>query len=151
MPSRHFKLHSAAYVILKRQNRILLARRCNTGYQDGNYGFVSGHLDGDEPASAAAIREAKEEIGIDIKAKDLVLTHIMHRHSPEQGKDFEYIDFFFIADRWQGEPQIMEPEKCDQLAWFDPHQLPDNVVTYIKDVLNYIKQGQAFSEYGWPS
>jgi 8-oxo-dGTP pyrophosphatase MutT (NUDIX family) len=42
---------------------------------------------------SAMIREAKEEIGIEIKAKNLKLAHVMHRQSNSEHR----VDFFSIA------------------------------------------------------
>ena len=62
----------AVYLILERDDGcILLMRRCNTGYQDGNYNLPSGHVEDGELPKAAMVREAKEEIGIDVAQEDL--------------------------------------------------------------------------------
>ena len=58
------KLLVAVHLILIENNKILLQRRYNTGYEDGNYGFVSGHIDGGESVIHAMKREAMEEAGI---------------------------------------------------------------------------------------
>ena len=60
---RH-KIIPATYVILRRGEEILMQRRLNTGYEDGNYGFVSGHVEKGETYRNAIIREAREEAGI---------------------------------------------------------------------------------------
>ncbi len=57
------------------------------------------------------IREAKEEIGIELKPEDSKLVHVMHRKEPSK----ERVNFFFTASKWVGEPKIMEPQKCDNL------------------------------------
>ncbi|NQY54774.1 MAG: NUDIX domain-containing protein, partial [Campylobacteraceae bacterium] len=58
----------ASYLILIRQNKILLLRRHNTGYQDGQYSTIAGHVEEGESFSQCIIREAKEEAGITLKS-----------------------------------------------------------------------------------
>jgi len=147
MSSERFLIRSAVYLILLKENKILLSRRFNTGWMDGHYSLVAGHIDGNEPVSTAMAREAKEEAGIDIDKKDLLPATVIHRYYPDQ----EYVDFFFVAKKWNGEPKIMETDKCDDMSWFDLDDLPENILPYIKEaVLNY-KKGVAFFESGWNS
>ena len=136
---------SAVHLILVKKSKVLLLRRFNTGYEDGNYSLPAGHIDQAETATQAVIREAKEEILIELKREDLNLVHVLHRN----GDDHERIDFFFRAKSWQGEPVIGEPDKCDQLMWRDERKLPDNVVEYISFVLGKIHEGEIYSEFGW--
>jgi 8-oxo-dGTP pyrophosphatase MutT (NUDIX family) len=101
MPER-FKMVVAVYIMFVRDDEILVSRRFHTGYEDGNYSFVAGHLDGGESAVQAAIREAKEEAGVELRPEDLKLALTMHRLT-----DREQVDFFFEAKHWIGEPNIM--------------------------------------------
>ena len=99
-------LYGAVYLLFVRDGKILLLRRANTGYEDGKYSLVAGHADGGEFMTRAAVREAKEEAGVDIDPADLTMKLVMHRLS-----DREYADFFFEIKKWSGEPQNMEPER----------------------------------------
>lgn len=140
-----FKLISAVYLFLLKANKILLQRRFNTGYEDGNYSVPAGHLDGNEPATKAMSREALEEIGVVIKPEDLTVVHTMHRLTPKD----ERIDFFLTASAWEGEPSIKEPNKCDDLQWFLIDDLPSNTIPYIKFAIEQYKAKNPFSEFGW--
>lgn len=78
------------------------------------------------------------------------MVHIMHRDSRQQQFN-ERIDAFFIAKKRKGELINKEPEKCDDLAWFDLDNPPTNTIPYIKQAIHYIKQGIFYSEYGRPT
>lgn len=126
-------------------DKILLLRRYNTGYEDGNYSVVAGHLDGGEPVKSAMIREAKEEIGIDISSQDLDVIQVMHRLA-----DDERIDFFLQASAWTGEIKNMEPHKCDELSWHPIDDLPDNIIPYVKRAIHNYHKDIRFDSFGWP-
>ena len=134
----------AVHLVLVQDSEVLLLRRHNTGYEDGNYSVIAGHLEGDEEIVAAMVREAREEAGIEIPPAALQVVGVMHRRS-----DAEYVDFFLAARSWSGDIRNMEPEKCDELAWFRLDGLPENVIPYVrKGITNYFR-GQWFDSFGW--
>ena len=48
---------------------------------------------------------------------------------------------FFKADTYTGNPTIMEPDKCDDLQWFNLDNLPkDTVPLYAKIMKNIDKE-----------
>lgn len=136
---------SAVYILLFRRDEVLLLRRFNTGWEDGMYSLPSGHLDGGEPVCEAALREAKEEIGVDIDAGELEVLHTMHRLSGKR----EYIDFFVKARKWKGRVHNMEPDKCDDLLWISINKLPKNVTRHVRHALDMIGRKVTFSEFDW--
>jgi ADP-ribose pyrophosphatase YjhB (NUDIX family) len=140
-----FKLVPAVHLFLFREDKILLIRRANSGFFDGYYSVPAGHLDGNETAAQAMVREAMEEICITINPKDLKAIHVMHRKSEE-----ERIDFFFTTKKWLAEPRIGEPDKCDDLGWFPFDNLPKNIVPYVRFAINRHHYGVFYSEFGWP-
>ena len=145
MSSDRFLIRSAVYLVLLKDNKILLSRRFNTGWMDGHYSLISGHLDGGESVVTAMIREAREEAGITIDPQNLIPTTVLHRKST----DYEYIDFFFVCEKWEGKPVVMEKDKCDDLSWFDLDRLPSTMLPYIHEVIQNYKNKTAFSESGW--
>ena len=127
-----------------REDQVLLLRRFNTGFRDGEYSLPAGHLDGGETVRAAAVREAEEEVGVQVEADDLIFSSVMHRI-----EDDERVDFFVRVHRWQGEPFNAEPDKCDDLRWVDINKLPANTVPYVRQALGNHLGGIQFDEYGW--
>ncbi|MFA4998854.1 MAG: NUDIX domain-containing protein [Candidatus Paceibacterota bacterium] len=142
MAKERFKIIPAVYLVLMKDNKILLSRRYNTGYFDNYYSFPAGHLDGEETFKQAMIREAREEVGIVLNPSDLELIHAMNRKISGN----ERIDFFFTTKKWQGEPKIMEPEKCDDLSWFEFNNLPDNIIPYVKQAIDSFLNNINYSE-----
>jgi 8-oxo-dGTP diphosphatase len=140
-----FKLIPSIYLILEREGQILLSRRCNTGFEDGNYGLVAGHAEEHEAMSAAMAREAKEEAGITIHPEDLQEVVTMHRNCGNH----ERVDFFFTTSIWEGEIQNREPDKCDDLSWFPIGDMPHNVIPYIKEAIGCFETGKTYVEWGF--
>ncbi len=58
---------TTVHLFFIRENQVLLIRRFNTGFADGQYSVPAGHLDGGETVIAAAMREAQEEVGVQLE------------------------------------------------------------------------------------
>lgn len=144
MTGERFRALVAVHLFLLREDAILLLRRFNTGYEDGNYSVIAGHLDGGEEVIAAAVREANEEAGIRIAPEDVTVVGVMHRQS-----DSERIDFFVAASRWRGEIVNRELDKCDELAWYPLDGLPVNIVPYVRQAIENYRAGRWFDSFGW--
>jgi len=142
--SPRFRLVSAVHLFLLRQDRILMLRRYQTGYEDGNYSVVAGHLDGDETIAAAAVREAREEVGIELIPVDVRVVGVMHRRSID-----ERVDWFVACERWSGKIRNAEPAKCDDLHWADPERLPPNTIPYVRRAIENFRAGRWFDSFGW--
>lgn len=144
MAKERFKLIVDVHLLLIKDGKIVLLKRANTGYEDGKYGLIAGHADGDETATEAMVREAREEAGIEINPQDLEFRLVMHRKT-----DREQVGFFFTAREYNGEPHNAEPEKCSELDWFALGNLPESIIPYIKKSIECIDKGVKYYEFGW--
>ena len=136
----------AVYLIVESEEKLLIARRYNTGYEDGNYQVPAGHVDPGELPKESMVREAKEEISITIDPADLELVHTSYR--PPHDETGNRVDLFFKAHRWSGEITNAEPDKCDDLRWVRYDQLPDNMTPHVRHAIDCIRQGIRYSELG---
>ena len=143
-PATRFMLPATAILLLIKDDRVLLCRRYNTGWEDGKYGFMAGHIDGGESFTSALCREAKEELGIAIKPEDLRFVHMQHRTSNK-----EYIYTYFTTAKWQGKVSIHEPDKCDGIQWFTLDKLPTNLVADTAFIIECYQKGVLYSETGF--
>lgn len=140
----HVKFPVTIHLFFFRGDQILLLRRYQTGYMDGHFSVPAGHLDGEEMVRMAGVREAREEIGVRIDPQDMLFAGVFHRHS-----DDERVDFFFLVQKWIGEPFNAEPEKCDELRWADVDDLPNNIIPYVARAIENFRAGIPFEEFGW--
>ena len=118
-----------------RKTEVLLALRKNTGYNDGKYELPGGHVEEGEDLIDAMIREAKEELNIELKRENLSIVHILHHYKADR------IIIRILAKEYAGNIQIGEPDKCEKLEWFDINELPNNIDIKSKNDLKEISQG----------
>ncbi|MFI9406913.1 NUDIX domain-containing protein [Nocardia sp. NPDC052316] len=142
-PQRH-KVTGDVHLIMCRGHEVLFGQRQHTGFEDGAWHLLSGHLEAGESVIDAVIREAAEEIGVTIAPADVRFSHIMH-NSSSGGR----MAFFFTVRSWQGEPVNLEPDKCSALKWFASDTLPDHMIGYCRTAMDHIASGTPFSIYGW--
>lgn len=144
MNNERFTLRAAIFVILEEDKKVLVMRRCNTGWMDGKYTLPAGHFDGGETVKRTAVREAKEELGIEISEQDLDIVHVLHIMT-----DVEYIAYFLRAKKWTGDVVNAEPDKCDNIEWVSLDDLPENTIPFVGRTLVNYKNGVMFSEEGF--
>lgn len=121
------------------KTEILLSLRKNTGYRDGEYELPGGHVEEGEDLKQAMVREAKEELLIDIKEENLKIAHILHHYNGNR------INFIFITEYYEGKIGIGEPDSCEKLEWFNINNLPENIIPKIKKSIEEIKEGVFYS------
>jgi 8-oxo-dGTP diphosphatase len=131
-----------AMLILVRGSEVLLAQRQGTGYADGWWNLPSGHLEEGETIDEAVIREAREEIGIELTAGDIRFAHLCHFRNPEgQAR----MGVFFEARTWSGVPINAEPHKCAQIGWFPLDSLPPNTYPYTASGIQMYRRNSPYA------
>ena len=133
---------TSIYIILKRDGKILLQRRKGTKLWCDFLALPAGHIDVGENPYEAIIREAREELGMEITEEQIINPQIIQRNWIDA--QMQYFDIYFDLINCQEEPKIMEPEKCSELIWVDENNLPKDIIPFEKEALEKRKEGIKF-------
>ena len=133
------------YLILREENKILLSLRKNTKFEDGKWALVAGHVEENESATNAMIREAEEEANIKIRPENLNVVYVIDRINPCR----QNIDIFFECSQYSGELLNNEPHKCGGLSFFDINSFPSNTIDFIKQAILDIENKKIYREFGY--
>jgi 8-oxo-dGTP diphosphatase len=107
-------------IIVNKDGQVLVGKRKGSFAQ--KWAFPGGNIEMGDTFEATAIREIKEETNLDIvDPKVFAVTNNLETYR-EEGK--HYISIALIATKYSGELKNMEPEKCEELKWVSPNELP---------------------------
>jgi 8-oxo-dGTP diphosphatase len=140
--------YPACYVLVRKDEKFLFVMRENTGFMDGNYSLPAGRVEESETFSKGAAREALEEVGLTIDHTKLRHIYTQHRFSKTSDKQ-QWVDIFFEADEWDGDPVNIESDKHSKIEWLPIGHLPENIMDYQKYALEQIAAGESYGEFGW--
>lgn len=141
-----FKMEVGVLLILEQNGKVLLLQRANTGWEDGKYALIGGHMDGGESVKQAMIREAYEEAGITLNEKDLKVVGVSHVN---MGR--ELVLYYLATNKYSGKIVNNEPNKCSDIGFFDLHNLPANTLKADRVAINNYLKGIPFYEVGFNS
>lgn len=126
MPQPH-PLRLATLVFLRRmvgeQTQICLSEK-KRGFGVGKWNGIGGKVEQGETIAEAAIREAREEIAVEINISDLQQVSTIDftfENKPEWGQQVHV----FLVDHWQNEPTETEEMKPQ---WFFLDEIPYNLM-----------------------
>lgn len=137
----------SVFVAALKDGKVLLLRRHNTGWIDGSFDLPAGHLEDQEKLRDGAVRELKEETGLQASPKNLFLIHVYQNHHNPKAPHYGYI---FATKKWRGEPKIMEPHKCSEMGFFPLSKLPKETAPYIKEALKNLNSSHVSDSYWAP-
>lgn len=118
--------------IFNDKNQLLLGLR-KSSHDNGSWCPPGGHMEFGETIEEAAVRESKEETGLIISTNDVWVEGVTNDFYPESDK--HYITLHLFCKKYQGQPEIVEPDKCEVWQWFDTDKLPTNLMLPVKHFL----------------
>ena len=133
-------------LIIKQDDKVLLFFRNDGpfGYDGGWWVLPAGHVEYGETAQAAAIREAKEELGIDIDPADIKCVHVISNLASVP----ESYDVFFEVSKYSGTIRNCEADKCVEMRFFTLDEILklDHLITTTRMALSGRAKNQFYSE-----
>lgn len=122
--------------LLNDKNEVLLMKRGGDAKNERNYWTLpGGKVDFGETLKDAVIREAKEELGVNVEVTDQLPAH--DHILPEEGQ--HWVTNVFLGKITSGEPVICEPHKCEEIEWFSLVTLPSPIGKMSQGALEYLK------------
>ncbi|MFE7448188.1 NUDIX domain-containing protein [Streptomyces griseus] len=129
------------------EGRVLLGlRHPESKYAGDTWHYLAGRCE-QEPALACLAREAREEAGLVIDPADVELVHVVH--VVDAPGSMPLMQLIFRAHRWEGTPEVREPDKCLTWKWWPQDELPDRLVSYTLTAITAIAEGRPYSQLGW--
>jgi 8-oxo-dGTP diphosphatase len=116
----------------KYSTQVLLGNRKGS-HGEGEWAFPGGKMEHLESFNETALREIAEEVGTNLKVKDLQVCSIVNltEYAPKH-----YLDIGMFAEWAEGDPEVMEPDKCTEWKWFDIDDLPSPLFVTVERVLD---------------
>lgn len=131
-------------LLIVKDNRVLLSRRKGS-HGAGEYGTPGGHLENGEPFEGCALRELYEECGKGMRVttpRFLCVTNL-HDYLPKH-----YADIGMVSHWLDGEPELMEPDKCEGWEWHSMDDLiggvPYNLFGAVRNLIIAYRTSQPY-------
>lgn len=119
-------------VIVVHEGKVLLGKRKGS-HGAGGWSFPGGHLEFGETIQACATRELEEETGLSALSveagpwtNDIIES------------DKHYVTIFVFVNQFKGEPQLLEPQKCEGWKWFAWDALPSPLFAPVHSLVETI-------------
>ncbi|MGW7349206.1 NUDIX domain-containing protein [Streptomyces sp. NPDC054854] len=125
-------LTRVALLPLRPDGRIALLRRPD-GPHRGRPDLVGGRLEPAEWLAAAARREAREALGIQVAERDVEFSGLLH-YRGEHGAG--RLCVVFTTQHWSGSPGNAVPGRRDEVVWADPGGPPADTLPLARAVLD---------------
>lgn len=129
-------------VVIKKGDDFLFMRRKGK-HGDGQWSFPGGKLDFGESLEECAIREVKEEVGIDIR--DPKFTHLTSDIFTKEGLHF--ITVLMECYYTGGDIVNKEPDKCSEMMWSKIEDIPkDQMFLPLRKYYEHIWENTEYQE-----
>jgi len=125
-------------VMVFKNGKVLFAKRKGS-HGEGEYAFPCGHLEYMESFSDCAMRETREECGIEIGNIRFQFLANVIAYAPKH-----YTHINLIADWVSGEPEVLEVTKSESWDWYDLDHLPNPLFEFCRIAVEFNRTGENY-------
>jgi ADP-ribose pyrophosphatase len=117
-------------LLVDASGRVLLTLR-NRAPEAGCWSIVGGKLDFLETLEECAVREVREEVGVEVSIESLlcVTDHCL----PAEGQ--HWVSPAYLAQIREGQAANREPDKTEAVQWFAISELPENLTMTARNAI----------------
>jgi 8-oxo-dGTP diphosphatase len=130
-PPHTYAVRVGVAAIIFNQEGFLLLHKRKGRHEGGTWSVPGGHLNFGETPEEACVREAMEEVGVEIgNVRFYGITNDVFAHTGRH-----YITLWYRAEHIDGEPRIAAPEEVEEVGWFPLDAIPSPVFLSLKHLL----------------
>lgn len=145
--NKTFGLGVYVYVFNRDFSKILLLKRSEEkrNRNKADWGNIGGIIEFGENSVDACVREAKEEINIELSKSKLRLLYV--KESPHFRENIHALHFVYAVILDENE-NIKINEESEEAKWFDINNIPEKTLDKKEDILNSLKLAKSLLKYG---
>ena len=115
----------AVFIINDKKQVLLQKRSANKRFNPNKWALCAGHVDAGESLEIAALREIKEEIGLDVLIDEL--KPFLEREFTIRDSNSHITYFYYIKCNKSEDEFIIQNEELSEVKWFDINKVIDMI------------------------
>ena len=115
----------AVFIINNKKQVLLQKRSANKRFNPNKWALCAGHVDAGESLESAALRELKEEVGINITTCDL--KPFAEREFTIRDSNSHVTYFYYTKSNLNEKDFIIQKEELSEVKWFDIDEVIDMI------------------------
>ena len=124
------------FIINDKREVLLQKRSANKRFSPNKWGLCAGHVDAYESLETAALREIKEEVGLDLSPKELIPYGEREINISDSNSHITY--FYYVICNKKAEEFVIQEEELSEVKWFNI----DEIIIMIKDGKTSFKENR---------
>ena len=124
------------FIINDKREVLLQKRSANKRFSPNKWGLCAGHVDAYETLEDAALREIKEEVGLNVTPKELIPYGEREITISDSNSHITY--FYYVKCNKKEDEFIIQEEELSEVKWFNI----DEIITMIKDEKKSFKENR---------